>query len=188
MLRRIASTLLVLLVGSATLPGTLAQGREETFTATASLSTAGGTKATTPVTIVVSRTMTQDEAAKLTGAFSKGGAAALRAALKGVPPTGSIRVGNSAPVAARLTLERVTDRGRLLTIVTDKPIAFLGAGLPNAKAKEGYDFGVLDIEVNASGAGSGTLSPAAKIQVKDGAFVVDDYAAESVRLVDVKKK
>ena len=31
------------------------------------------------------------------------------------------------------------------------------------------------------------FAPAAKVGVKQGVFIVDDYAAESIRLTDVKK-
>jgi hypothetical protein len=164
-----------------------AQTGAERFTATASVKAASGAAASAPVTIVVDRKMSQGEAEKLTGAFKSGGAAALRKALSGVPPTGSVKLGNGKATPTRLTLERTTDKGRLLTLVTDKPILFLGAGAPDAKPKEGYDFAVIDIEVDAKGSGSGTLAPAAKITLKDGAFTVDDYAAELVRLNAVKK-
>ncbi len=71
--------------------------------------------------------------------------------------------------------------------MTDQPIAFLGAGLPAAKAKQGYDFGIIDIEIGADGKGSGTIAPAAKVTVKQGAFTVEDYASELVRVTDVSK-
>ena len=71
--------------------------------------------------------------------------------------------------------------------MTDQPLMFLGAGVPGAKPKEGYDFGILDIEVDAKGSGSGTLAPAAKVTLKQGVFVVEDYASELVRLTEVKK-
>jgi hypothetical protein len=64
----------------------------------------------------------------------------------------------------------------LITIVTDTPLLFLGAGVPGAKPKDGYDFAVVDLEVDASGAGSGTLAPAANVTLKGSAFVVEDYA------------
>jgi hypothetical protein len=147
----------------------------ETFTATAAVKTAGAATANAPVTIVVSRKMSQAEADSLTGAFKTGGVTALRKALVGVKPTGTVQLGNGKPTPTRLTLERPTDKGRLLTIVTDEPILFLGAGVPGAKPKEGYDFAIIDIVVDAAGNGSGTLSPA------------DDYAVELVRLTDVKK-
>jgi hypothetical protein len=165
----------------------LAQAGEEIFTATATVKTAAGATATAPVKIVVSRKMAQAESDRLAAAFVEGGAAGLRKALKGVAPTGSIAIGDGTPTATRLTIERITDQGRLLTIVADQPMLFLGAGLPGAKAKEGYDFAVLDLQVTASGEGSGTLAPAARIRAKSGSFVVDDYGAEGIRLEKVKK-
>jgi hypothetical protein len=159
----------------------------ETFTATAGVKTAGGATASAPVTVVVSRKMTHDEVEKLATAFTTGGAAALRKALAGVAATGSIQVAGGTATPTRLTFERPTDRGRLLTVVADQPILALGAGLPGAKPKEGYDFAILDLVVDAQGSGSGTFAPAAKIGVKQGVFLIDDYAAEMVQLTDVKK-
>lgn len=160
----------------------------ETFTATGSVQTAGGAAATAPVTIVVSRKMPKDEADKLVASFKTGGLTALRSALSGVKPTGSIRLGKGAATPTRLTIERTTDKGRLLTIVTDRPILFLGSGLPGAKPKQGYDFAVADLELDASGKGTGSLAPAAKITVKQDAFVVEDYGTERVELKDVAAK
>jgi hypothetical protein len=164
------------------------QTAPETFTATATVKTAGKATASSPITITIDRKMPQAEAEKFAAAFKAGGAAALRKALVGVPPTGSVQLGAGTPTPTRLTIERPTDKGRLLTIVSDTPILFLGAGLPGAKPKEGYDFAVVDLEVDAKGSGSGTLAPAAKVTVKDGAFVVQDYGAERVQLTAVSKK
>jgi hypothetical protein len=161
--------------------------RGETFTATATVKTAGGASATAPVRISVDRTMAQAEADGLVSAFKSGGVAGLRKALTGVPPTGSVTLGNGKPTPTRITIERATDKGRLLTIVSDAPILFLGAGVPEAKAKAGYDFSVVDIELDAKGSGAGTLAPAAKIVLKNGAFVVEDFATELVQLTAVSK-
>jgi hypothetical protein len=46
---------------------------------------------------------------------------------------------------------------------------------------------VIDLEIDASGDGSGTLALAAKVTVSGSAFVVEDYASELVRLAGVKK-
>lgn len=154
----------------------------ETITAVATVKTAGGTTATAPVSVTVDRTTPPKEAETLVAAFKKSGAAGLREALKGIPPTGSIRIGGGAPTPTRMTLERRTDKGRLLTIVTDKPLFFVGAGQPGAKPKAGHDFAVVDVEISADGSGAGTIAPAASIKMKDGAFVVDDYGAEVVQL------
>jgi len=185
-LRRKASWLvcgLSVVVGAAT----YAQQGAETFTATAMMTGAGGAKASAPVTITIDRKTPATEAERLVAAFNAGGAAALRKGLVGVKPAGSVRLGGGKPTPARLAIERTTDKGRLLTIVTDQPIVFLGAGVPSAKPKQGYDFAVVDLEVDASGKGTGTFAPAAKITVKQGAFVVEDYSAELVRLTDITK-
>jgi hypothetical protein len=158
----------------------------ETFAATASVKGAGGSAASAPVTVTVDRKMSKAEADKFAEAFRSGGAAGLRKALEGVKPTGSVTLGKGKPVPARLAIERPVEKGRLLTIVTDTPLLFLGASLPYAKAKSGYHFGVVDLEVDAAGSGTGTLAPAAKITVKGGAFVVEDYGSELVRLTAVK--
>jgi hypothetical protein len=163
------------------------QGTVEIFTATAAVKTASGGAATAPVTITIDRKMSQVEAGKLGAAFKAGGAAALRKALAGVPPTGTIRLGAGNPTPTRITVERVTDTGRLLTIVTDQALFFIGAGAPGAKPQAGFDFAVVDLEVNAKGSGSGNLAPAAKIKMNGDAFVVEDYGTEAVRLTAVTK-
>lgn len=159
----------------------------ETFSATAAIKTASGAQATAPVTITVTRKMSQAEADKLTSAFAAGGVTALRKALTGVPSTGTIQIGSGKASATSMTLERPSDRGRLLTIVTDRPLLFIGAGMPDAKPQQGFDFGIVDLVVAENGTGSGTMSPAAKVTVKQGVFVIDEYSGELVRLTNVKK-
>ena len=170
-----------------TAPAARTQAGAETFTGTATVKTAGGATASAPITIVIDRKMSQSEADRFTGLFKTGGAAALRKALEGVPPTGSVTLGKGTPTPTRLRLERRTDKGRLLTMVADKPILALGAGLPDAKPTAEHDFAVVDIEVDNSGNGSGTFAPAAKITLNQGAFVVSDYSSELIRLTGVKK-
>jgi len=164
------------------------QGAKEVFTATAAVKGAGGAAATAPVTVTVDRKMAQSEADPLIAAFKAGGAEALRKKLVGVKPTGTVKIGGGSATQTRLTIERATGDGRLLTIVADKPLVFVGAGVPGAKPKEGYDFAVIDLQVDAKGSGSGTIAPAAKIKLNQDAFVVEDYSGEVVRLTAVKKK
>jgi hypothetical protein len=172
--------------------GAIVQGPADTtgpeiFKATASVKTAGGVAATAPVTITVDRKMSRAQVDGLLATFRTGGPGALRKALDGVAPTGSVRIGDAGAVAGRMTLERVTDKGRLVTVVTLEPLVFLGGGVPDAKPRDAYEFGVVDIEVDANGKGSGTLSPAARIKIHEGAFVVEDYASDLVELKEVTK-
>ena len=183
------------MIGAAVVSGALlmtawpvrAQAAAEVFTATATAKAADGTSASAPLTLTIARKMSESEAGGLVAAFKSGGAAALRAKLVGVPVTGTVKIGSGKSVPTRLTIERTTADGRLLTIVTDQPLLFLGGAKPGAKAKEGYDFAVLDLTVDAKGTGTGMLAPAAKIKLNQDAFVVEDYAAEVVRVTSVKK-
>jgi len=185
---RYAAMGVTMLVGALLIPASLrGQAAAEVFSATASVKAASGASATAPVTVAVDRKMSQAEADKLVAAFKTGGAAALRKALVGVAPTGTVRIGSGTATPTRFTIERATTGGRLLTILTDRPVLFVGGSLPEAKPKAGYDFAVIDLEVDAKGNGSGTIAPAAKITMNKGAFVVEDYGAELVRLTAVKK-
>jgi hypothetical protein len=85
------------------------------------------------------------------------------------------------------TVERSTARRRSLTIVTDRPMLSLGVGIPTATATDGYDFAVLQIEIDARNRGGGTLWRAAKVKLNKGAFVVDDYASGLVRVTCLTK-
>jgi hypothetical protein len=102
-------------------------------------------------------------------------------------PLGTITVG-ATKFDAKYAYAMPSSRGRLITVVTASPMFFVGAGMPDAKPKTGYDFGVLTIEVGDSG-GNGTLTPAASLKLSDsGALIVQDYSAELMTLADVKKK
>ena len=161
-------------------PGGSASGQAggaETFTGNASVKSAAGAEAATTITVVVERVMPQNEADALVASFKTGGVAALKKALVGTAPTGTIRLGQGQQVTTRLTIARQTPEGRLLTIVSDTPILFLGGNKAGAKPRAGHDFAVLDLSVDAKGNGSGTLAPAAKVTVNQGAFVVQDYGA-----------
>ena len=163
------------------------QGTAEVFTATAAVKAASGASASAPVTITIDRKMSQSEADKLAAAFKSGGAAALRKALVGVEPTGTVQIGTGKATPTRITIERATGGGRLVTIVTDQPLLFLGAGVPGAKPQAGYDFAVIDITVDAKGNGSWNHRSRRKIKMNQAAFVVEDYGAEAVQLKGVKK-
>jgi hypothetical protein len=184
--RRLGLTIMSAAVLMAALPAP-ATAAAEVFTATATVKTADGKSGSAPITVTIDRTMSKDEASGLVAAFKSGGAAALRKALVGVAPTGSVRVGQGKVTPTRFTIEREVGGGRLLTIVTDQPLVFIGGAKAGAKPKAGYDFAVVDLQVDASGSGSGTVAPAATLKLNGDALVVEDYSGEVVRLTAVKK-
>jgi hypothetical protein len=160
----------------------------KTYTATASVKTAGGAALTAPVTITISRWTTDAERTAAHEALKKGDVA-LKAALAAMKPTGTIQVGGkSTPLHYARTLS--TGAGTLVTVLAAQPIAFLGAGMPENKPKAGYLFSFATFEVDGAGKGAaGDLAPAAKLKLGPGdAVVVDDYGIDAVRLTAISSK
>ena len=158
-----------------------------TFTATATVKSASG-QLTAPVTIVVTRLTTDAERAKVADALKKGGTAPVIQVLQGGPDVGYIEIG-TRKTALKYAYVRPTSGGRLVTVVAPTPIVHLGAGLPDAKPKAGFDLAIVVLDVKDAGAGSGELAPAATIKLTDaGAIQTQDYGADVVMLTNVRFK
>lgn len=165
-----------------------AQSRPETYSANASVKTAGGASVSAPVTIDVTAWTSDADRKQLAGVLKSGGHAALQKQLASMKTLGKVTVGKT-PFDAKYAYAMTSSEGRIITLVTATPMFFLGAGAPSAKPTSGYDFGVVTIEVNDAGSGKGTLTPAASLKMSDSdAFVVQDYSVELVTLPDVRKK
>jgi hypothetical protein len=180
----IATALLLGSIGAAT----SAQAPGEAYTATASLKTRAGVAATAPVVVFISRLSTEPERATVIAALKKGGTPAVVQALSSIGDIGYIDVGERR-TPLKYAHARPMSGGRLLTVVTSTPIAFLGAGLPDAKVKAGFDLALAILDVKDAGAGSGELVPAATVRLDAaGAIQVHDYGAEAVRLTNVQRR
>lgn len=165
-----------------------AQSRPETYAATASVKTAGGASLSAPVTVAITSWTSDAERKRLSGILKSGGSAALQKALDSAKPVGTVTLGTSR-YDAKYAYAMGSSEGRIISLVTAKPMFFVGAGAPSAKPKSGHILGVVTIEVNASGTGKGTITPAAAVKMStSNAIVVEDYSAELVTLPDVKKK
>jgi hypothetical protein len=178
----------VALVGSlaSALPAT-AQSAAEIFTANASMTSEGAAK-TAPVKITIDRFATEAERAPVVNALKTGGNSAVKAALEKMPGLGTFEVaGHKFPI--RYAYPRATSAGRVVTVVMAEPIKHLGADLPAAKPKAGYDLAVALLVLDGSDKGVGEFAPAAQIKVNDaGAVVLSDYGADKVWLKDVAKE
>jgi hypothetical protein len=165
-----------------------AQSRPETYTATASVKTAGGASVSAPVTIDVTSWTSEADRQRLAGLLKSGGDAAVQKQLASMKTLGTVTLGNT-PFDAKYAYAMTSAEGRIITLVTSTPMYFIGAGAPDAKPRGGHDFGVVTIEVNDAGSGRGTLTPAASLKMSDAdALVVQDYSAELVTLPNVRKK
>lgn len=167
----------------------VAQDTAETYNATAKLKTAAGASLTAPVVITIDRWTSDAQREKVLAALKSGGTAGLQKEVAGLPSVGTLQVGDmKAPLHFARALP--VGGGKVVTVVTSKPVFFVGAGQPGAKAKEGYDVAIVLFQVDAAGKGeTGDFAPAAKVKVDDrGALVTEDYGAEAVRLEGITKK
>jgi hypothetical protein len=160
----------------------------QTITASATVKTAGGASASAPLTVTVRRLATDAERDELMAALKQGGTASARALLAKRGDLGTLQLGaQQTPI--KYAYARSMGDGQLMTVVTAEPIVFMGAGVPDAKPKTGYDLGLVMLEVGASRPGRGELVPATKVRLNDqGAIVTEDYSAEVVQLTNVVRK
>ena len=76
--------------------------------------------------------------------------------------------------------------GRHITMVMERPIAF--AELWRGSRSTDYPFGILQMDVDKDGKGSGTLMVAAKIEfTKDNTVEVENYSVAPMRLMGLNK-
>jgi len=166
-----------------------AANAQETWTARAELKATDGQLRTAPVTISLDRMLTTAERDVLLAAFRSGDAAALKKALAAQPTLGYVEGGNKVKVPVKFAFPRSTGGGKIVTIVCNEPIVYIGGDAANAKPKAGYDLAYVLLVLDADGKGTGEAAPAAKLKFRDdGALVTEDYGAGTVWLKDVVRK
>jgi hypothetical protein len=158
-----------------------AQTVPETFTATASVKH-GEASASAPLVVTITRYASAEERDAVVKAVREHGTAGARKALAAMSDAGFIELG-ARRTAVKFAGVRPTGSGRLVTILTAEPMLFLGAGIPAARARQGFDVAVAMLDLNDAGAGLGELAPAAKVALDaEGALRIEDYGATVVWL------
>jgi hypothetical protein len=178
--RRVA----ISLAAAAVVAAIVAHAASETVKGTASV-TKGESRASAPFSVTVTRYASPQEREALVGAIRTGGTAAARKVLEASSDAGVLHLGeHRTPI--KFAMERPTGTGRLITVVTAQPIVHLGAGLPDAKPRTGFDVGVAILDLHEP-TGTGELAPAAKVALDPGgALRIDDYGATVVWLEGLK--
>lgn len=162
------------------------QAGAETFTATASVKSPSGT-ASVPVTIRIDRFVSDAQRDKIVAVVKANDPAAIQRALESAADIGYIEVATRrTPV--KYAYARATGDGRLLTVVTARPVAFVGGAAPNAASKAGFELALALLILNGQDQGDGEIAPAARVKMNDtGGLVTDDYAHETVRLTGIAR-
>lgn len=120
-------------------------------------------------------------------ALQAGGSAGFVEALRKAPVAGQVKVGEQV-FTVRWARKTATKSGYDISIVTEKPMYFVGGGLPGAKERAGYDVAVLLLQMDSSQVGEGKMAAAAKVKPGGATGVeIEDYASEPIKLVTVMK-
>jgi len=162
------------------------QTAPEVFNGRASVGTAAG-RGDAYVTIHVDVYTIKREVDKMDAALKTGGSTAFVQALKSAPVVGRFEVG-SRTVSIRYAKEVTSDKGRTITLVLDTPVYFIGGGVPGAKAREGFDVAIVQLQMDPAGVGEGKIAVAAKVKQGPNGPDVEAYEGEPVKLLSVMRK
>jgi len=163
-------------------------GAPETFSANAQVKGAAGAIAAT-IQVQIDRYSPDFDRKSVESALKGGGYPSFLSALRKAPEVGFVGIGDQKfPI--RYAREEKTAKGRTITVVTEKPMFFVGGGRTDAKPRAGYEVGAIQMMVDDVGLGSGTMAAAARIKPgPEGVGVqVDDYADEPIKLTTVSRK
>jgi hypothetical protein len=188
MLKLSALGISLALVTLLTSPGVTAQtsGEREEYNATAIVNNNLGSGAGR-VIMRVTRWSTEAERGKLTALVMKNDNAALLDALQDLKPVGTIRTPDSIGYDLRYAhQEPGEDGGRRIVLATDRPIGFWEAA--NQPRTMDYPFTVIQMQIDKSGEGKGTLSYATKIIARGNTIELENFATSPVMLTQVTAK
>ena len=185
---RLATTLLFVVAASAVVD-VAAQSKKpvpETFNAKASVGSEAG-RGDAYVTIRIDQWTSEKNIATMEKALKEGGSAGFVTELRRAPVAGRFEAGQQA-FQIRWARQRDTRTGRIISVVVDKPVYFVGAGVPGAKSKEGFDVAVIQLTMDSSGVGEGTMAAAARVKPggPDG-VEIDAYETSPIKLLSVMK-
>jgi hypothetical protein len=184
--RRAAAAGMVLMMAGVGVAGIAAQPAPETFSGTASIRK-GSARVSAPFSVTITQYASTAERDAVLAAVRQGGSEAARKTLATMADAGAIELGDRrTPI--KFAVQRPSGSGRLVTVLTAEPIAYVGAGLPNARPRTGFDVALAILDVQES-TGVGELVPAAKIGLDHGgALVTEDYGAMVVWLHDLVRR
>jgi hypothetical protein len=160
----------------------------ETFFAKAESRSGEAAVASAPLTIQVDRYTKDADRTAMETALKTGGYPAFLTALRKAPEVGYVEAGNKK-FTIRWARQIPDAKGRTISIVTDAPIYFVGGGRPDAKPKEGYELAVLQLIMDSSGVGEGSMAAAARVKPGGPTGVrIDQYADQPIKLISITRQ
>ena len=138
------------------------------------------------VIVRVERWSSEAERDRLTAALAKGPDTLLET-LRDMKSVGTIRTPDSLGYDLRYAHQQPgQDGGRQVVIATDRPIGFWEAA--NQPRTINYPFTVIQMELDKSGEGKGTMSVATKIIQRHNTVELENFESAPVMLNDIRAK
>ncbi len=139
----------------------------------------GDTEITSIVTVTVDRLMEESRRTRVTDALRYNGYQGFLNTLRTLPAVGKIEV-QKRSVAIRYAVEQPDDKGRRLTLVSDRPLVFINA--ERTRNTEGYELTVVELRLDGAGGASGTMAGAARVKPSPDGVVLYDFNEAAIQL------
>jgi hypothetical protein len=97
---------------------------------------------------------------------------------------GWVRIGDNTRYHLRVIRSVETPEGRIIRGFTDRPIQFLEIIRP--LRSRSYSFGIIELQLDERGEGSGGIIAAAKIGFADNTIEVESFGNQPYRVLSVK--
>jgi hypothetical protein len=158
----------------------------DSFDLVATATTAGSSNAkgavTIPMFIRIDRYTPERELTAMTDALKFGGYPGFLKTLRESSKVGELEAAGQT-FGVRWARQIATGSGRNVSIVTDQPVLFVGAGRRGAKPTAGFEVAVVQLSLDASGKGTGTMAAAARVKPGGESGVrLDNYADTPLKL------
>jgi hypothetical protein len=143
---------------------------------------------TIPMIVQIDRYTPEHELTKMTDGLKYNGYPGFLKALREAPAVGSIEAAGEK-FQIRWVRSVPSATGRTISIVTDTPVFFVGAGKKGAKSTAGYECAVMQLMLDKAGKGTGTMAAAARVKPGGETGVrIDNYAETPMKLTATPRK
>ena len=156
----------------------------ETFSATAQIPSG----ASAPIQIHIARFTPDFDRTSVEDALKTGGYPSFLTALRKAPEVGNVDF-MGQKYLIRWARNAQAGKARTIVVVTEKPVFFVGGARSDAKPRAGYEVALIQVQIDANGAITGTMAAAARVKPGGPTGVqIDDYGDEPVTLAKLTRK
>ncbi len=138
-------------------------------------------------TMQINDVSTDEEIAELQALLKDKGDQDVLKVMEKMDPNGWVRIGDDLRVNVAVIRSVPTENGRLIRAVTYRTLHFTEE-MERTRSRK-YRFGMIDIVLDSSGAGEGTVFVAARFMFnKDGGLEVESYGIAPVKVLNLQAK